>query len=51
MIFKINFNSNQIHQRYENKCLVPRFHNMQNQFWAVGYGLGWTVEYKGLDQL
>ena len=28
--------------------LVPRFHNMKIQFWAVGCGLGWTVKYKGL---
>ena len=29
--------------RSENKYLVPRFHNMKNQLWAVGCGLGWTV--------
>ena len=27
-----------------NRCLVLRFHNMKNQFWAVGFGLGWTVK-------
>ena len=23
--------------------LVPRFHRIENQFWAVGCGLGWNV--------
>ena len=27
-----------------DRCLVQRFHNMKNQFWAVGCGLGWTVK-------
>ena len=30
--------------REENRCLVPRFHDMKTQFWAVGSGLGWTVK-------
>ena len=37
--------------KQENRCLVPRFHNMKNQFWAVGSGLGGTVKKKGLDRL
>ena len=28
--------------------MVPRFHNMQNQFCAVGCGVGWTMK-KGVD--
>ena len=35
----------------ENRCLVPRFHDMENQFLAVGCGLGWTVGKKGLGRL
>ena len=27
--------------RQENRCLVPKFHNMKNQFWAVGC---WSVK-------
>ena len=38
-------------QHAHHRCLVPRFHNMKNQFWAVGCGLGWTVEKKGLGRL
>ena len=29
--------------RKENRRVVPRFHIMKNQFWAVGCGLSWTV--------
>ena len=29
------------YHRWENKCLVPRFHDMENHFWDVGCGLGW----------
>ena len=29
--------------------MVPKFHDMENQFWAVGFGLGGTVG-KGVSQ-
>ena len=33
--------------RQENRCLVPRFHNMKNHFWAVGHWSGLDCEIKG----
>ena len=32
------------HPQIREQMSVPRFHNMKNQFWAVGCGLGWTVK-------
>ena len=29
--------------RQENRRLVGHFYDMENQFWAVGCGLGWAV--------
>ena len=30
-----------------DRCVLGHIYNMKNQFWAVAYGVGWTVKKKG----